>query len=71
MEAAAISDLKNQLSAYLARVRAGASVLILDRDRRNRVTIRRPDDRQHLLFREPRFAHAPSRSGSRSLRIAL
>ena len=32
MEKATISDLKNQLSAYLAKVRAGASVLILDRD---------------------------------------
>ena len=32
MEKATISDLKNQLSAYLAKVKAGASVLILDRD---------------------------------------
>ena len=32
MGKATISDLKNQLSAYLAKVRAGASVLILDRD---------------------------------------
>ena len=32
MEKATISDLKNQLSAYLAKVKAGSSVLILDRD---------------------------------------
>ena len=33
MEKATISELKNQLSAYLAKVKAGASVLILDRDK--------------------------------------
>jgi prevent-host-death family protein len=32
MERATISQLKNQLSAYLKRVRAGDSILILDRD---------------------------------------
>lgn len=32
MEKATISQLKNQLSAYLAKVKAGGSVLILDRD---------------------------------------
>jgi antitoxin (DNA-binding transcriptional repressor) of toxin-antitoxin stability system len=32
MEKATVSQLKNQLSAYLRKVRAGASVLILDRD---------------------------------------
>lgn len=32
MEKATISQLKNRLSAYLRRVRAGATVLILDRD---------------------------------------
>jgi hypothetical protein len=37
------------------------------RDRRNPVTIRLTDDRDHLLFREPRLAHAPSLSGSQSL----
>lgn len=33
MEKATISELKNQLSAYLAKVKSGASVLILDRDK--------------------------------------
>lgn len=33
MEKATISELKNRLSAYLAKVRAGASVVILDRDK--------------------------------------
>jgi antitoxin (DNA-binding transcriptional repressor) of toxin-antitoxin stability system len=32
MEKATISELKNQLSAYLKKVRAGESVLIYDRD---------------------------------------
>jgi prevent-host-death family protein len=32
MEKATISELKNSLSAYLKKVRAGQSVLILDRD---------------------------------------
>lgn len=33
MDKATISELKNRLSAYLDRVRAGHSVLIFDRDR--------------------------------------
>ena len=32
MEKATISQIKNQLSAYLKKVRAGETVLILDRD---------------------------------------
>lgn len=32
MERATISQLKNRLSAYLRKVRAGATVLVLDRD---------------------------------------
>jgi antitoxin (DNA-binding transcriptional repressor) of toxin-antitoxin stability system len=32
MEKATISELKNQLSAYLKKVRAGETVLIFDRD---------------------------------------
>ena len=32
MERATISQIKNQLSAYLRKVRAGETVLILDRD---------------------------------------
>jgi antitoxin (DNA-binding transcriptional repressor) of toxin-antitoxin stability system len=33
MEKATISQIKERLSAYLAKVRAGQSILILDRDR--------------------------------------
>ncbi len=33
MEKATVSELKNRLSAYLRKVRAGESVLILDRNR--------------------------------------
>ncbi len=33
MEKATISQLKNRLSAYLRKVRAGETVLVLDRDR--------------------------------------
>jgi prevent-host-death family protein len=33
MEKATISELKNRLSAYLKKVRAGQTVLIFDRDR--------------------------------------
>lgn len=33
MEKATISQLKNRLSAYLEKVKAGATVLVLDRDR--------------------------------------
>ena len=33
MEKATISELKNRLSAYLAKVKAGRPVLILERDR--------------------------------------
>ena len=32
MEKATISDLKNRLSAYLKKVRAGHTILVLDRD---------------------------------------
>ena len=32
MEKATISELKNQLSAYLKKVRSGATVVIYDRD---------------------------------------
>ncbi len=32
MEKATISQLKNHLSSYLRKVRAGASILVLDRD---------------------------------------
>ena len=50
MEKATISQLKNRLSAYLKKVRAGGTILILDRDepiaRIERVQAgARPDDR--------------------------
>ena len=50
MDRATISQIKNRLSAYLKKVRAGESVLILDRDqpiaRLERVSSEdRPDDR--------------------------
>jgi len=35
--------------------------------RRNLITIRLADDRDHLLFRETRFAHCSLRIGSQSL----
>jgi antitoxin (DNA-binding transcriptional repressor) of toxin-antitoxin stability system len=34
MEKASISEIKNRLSAYLKKVRAGQSILIFDRDQR-------------------------------------
>lgn len=56
MEKATISELKNRLSAYLQRVRAGETVLILDRDqpiaRIERVTVDTDhDDRLRRLER--------------------
>jgi antitoxin (DNA-binding transcriptional repressor) of toxin-antitoxin stability system len=48
MEKATISELKNRLSAYLKKVRAGQSILILDRDqpvaRLERVVAGEPGD---------------------------
>jgi prevent-host-death family protein len=56
MERATISQLKNRLSAYLKKVRAGHSILILDRDepiaRIERVAPEeRPEDRLTRLER--------------------
>jgi antitoxin (DNA-binding transcriptional repressor) of toxin-antitoxin stability system len=56
MERATISELKNRLSAYLDKVRAGGTVLIFDRDqpiaRIERVDAGvRPDDRIARLER--------------------
>jgi len=56
MEKATISELKNRLSAYLKKVKAGQSILILDRDqpvaRLERVERERhPDDRLTRLER--------------------
>lgn len=86
MEKATISELKNQLSAYLAKVKAGASVLIFDRDkpiaRFERVDPQQGDDRLSRLERAgivrrgsgaspvKRLRRAPARS-KRSLVQAL
>jgi antitoxin (DNA-binding transcriptional repressor) of toxin-antitoxin stability system len=56
MEKASISEIKNRLSAYLKKVRAGQSILILDRDqpvaRLERVEgADHPDDRLTRLER--------------------
>lgn len=56
MEKATISEIKNRLSAYLKKVKAGQSILILDRDqpvaRLERVERERhPDDRLLRLER--------------------
>lgn len=55
MKKASISELKNQLSAYLQSVRAGETVLILDRNqpiaRIERVADEGPDDRLAQLIR--------------------
>lgn len=56
MEKATISELKNHLSAYLKKVKAGQSILILDRDqpvaRLERVEREQhPDDRLTRLER--------------------
>jgi antitoxin (DNA-binding transcriptional repressor) of toxin-antitoxin stability system len=56
MEKATISELKNRLSAYLKKVRAGETVLILDRDtpvaRLERILAdENPDDRLARLER--------------------
>lgn len=66
MQKATISELKNRLSAYLAKVKAGETVLILDRDepvaRLERVPPEaRPEDRLLRLERAGllRRARAP------------
>ena len=55
MKKASISELKNQLSAYLQSVRAGETVLILDRNqpiaRIERVADEGPSDRLAQLLR--------------------
>jgi antitoxin (DNA-binding transcriptional repressor) of toxin-antitoxin stability system len=55
VEKATISQLKNRLSAYLRKVRAGATILIVDRDepiaRIERLEAGRPDDRTSRLER--------------------
>ena len=53
MESVTISQLKNSLSAYLKKVRAGQTVLILDRDEPIAV-LERVD--QQILGRDERLA---------------
>ncbi len=57
MEHATISELKNQLSAYLKKVVAGSAVLILDRNRPI-AKIERIDDADHPDGRLERLARA-------------
>ena len=57
MEHATISELKNQLSAYLKKVIAGSSVLILDRNRPI-AKIERVDSNDHPDGRLERLARA-------------
>ena len=69
MEKATISQIKNHLSAYLKKVRAGQSILILDRDqpvaRLERVAgDQNPDDRLSRLERAGLIKRA-----TRSVRI--
>lgn len=71
MEKASISDLKNRLSEYLQKVRAGESVLVLDRNRPvariERVGPDSPhDDRARRLERA-----GIVRRGSRRLPLAM
>jgi len=61
MEQATISELKNQLSAYLKKVAAGSTVLILDRNRpiakiERVVEADHPDGRLERLARAAPFA---------------
>jgi len=56
MEKATISEIKNRLSAYLKKVKAGQSILILDRDQPVARLVRvereqHPDDRLTRLER--------------------
>jgi len=76
MEKATISELKNRLSAYLVKVKAGASVLILDRDkpiaRLERVDpARQGDDRLTRLERAGIIRRGSGTVSSKLLRRAL
>lgn len=74
MDKATISELKNRLSAYLDRVRAGHSVLIFDRDRPiarlERVEVNaRPDDRLARLERAGLIRRAKAKVDLKALRL--
>ena len=75
MEKATISELKNRLSAYLRKVRAGHSILILDRDlpiaRLERVTdAESGDDRLGRLERAGLVRRPKSPLSLKALRAA-
>ena len=75
MEKATISELKNRLSAYLKKVRAGHSVLIFDRDqpvaRLESVGSGAPhDDKLARLEAAGLIRRARSRPAAESLRAA-
>ena len=73
MDKATISELKNRLSAYLDRVRAGHSVLIFDRDRpiarlEPVEANARPDDRLAHLERAGLIRRAKTKIDLKALR---
>ncbi len=75
MERATISQLKNRLSAYLKKVRAGQSILILDRDqpiaRLDRVESEgRPQDRLSRLERSGLLRRSTRSVPAKALRSA-
>jgi antitoxin (DNA-binding transcriptional repressor) of toxin-antitoxin stability system len=76
MEKVTISKIKNQLSAYLKKVKAGETILICDRDqpvaRLERInTEERPDDRISRLEREGLLRRAKHPTPIDALRDAV
>ena len=76
MEKATISQLKNRLSAYLKKVRAGHSILILDRDqpiaRIERVAPEeRPEDRLARLERSGQLQRSKATVSVEALRAPV
>ena len=72
MEKASISDLKNQLSAYLKKVVAGNPVMVLDRDRPIAILERvKPDDADERLMRLERAGLLRRGNGESSVLPAL
>jgi antitoxin (DNA-binding transcriptional repressor) of toxin-antitoxin stability system len=76
MEKATISQLKNRLSAYLKKVRAGASILVLDRDqpiaRIERVApVEGPDDRLVRLERSGQLQRSTTKVSVEELRAPV
>lgn len=72
MEKASISDLKNQLSAYLKKVVAGNPVMVLDRDRPIAILERvKPDDADDRLMRLERAGLLRRGNGESSVLPAL